>query len=138
MNKKLLYPTIAIFIINIIVLLFSLFYLEEGSIARLMACLLIGVWLLIFTVNNFIKNKPILENKFYTYLLLAVNIMVAIIIIRNFFDPMIPLKSLNFSSGSKGFGVFLNYNLLYISIMYASLLIYTLINNDERKKTKKK
>jgi len=128
MNKKLF--CLLLFSVNIIILICCFINLEHGSLFRLLTTVIISGWLLILTINNYLKNNKILDNKHYLYLLFIVNILVSIIILRNFFDPLMPVKTLN---EVNGFGVFLNYNLLYISLMYAGLLIYNLINEKEKK-----
>jgi len=127
---------ILFFIIAII--LFSFFtHILDFSFIKITICSIIVLVLLILNITQLKKKNNILNDKKYNTMFLLVNIIVLVIFLRDRFDPMIPLGSVNDTANvynPASSGVFVDYNTIFIIMMYASILIYNLLNREKNKK----
>lgn len=126
---------ILLFLISIAMLYYSVLLNIKMMIA-LVVLLLLGI----FHALSHKDNKDI-ANKMYDYMLLITNIVVTFILIREVFDTSIPMRSVTmfntWSTSTQGAGMYLDFNMPYIIIMYLFILLYLLINRDYRSKAKK-
>lgn len=101
---------------------------------KMMIAFVVLVTLGIFHALSHKNNKDI-ANAMYDYTLLLTNIVVTIILIREVFDASIPMHSITvFNTGfinANGVGMYLDFNMPYIIIMYLGLLIYLIINRKK-------
>jgi hypothetical protein len=133
-NKIFKFINYSLFIINTLILFSCYTHILDFSFSRLTIC---AGDVLILLVLNLIqlkrKNKIIIDEK-YNIMLLLVNIIVLIIFIRDKFDTMIPLGSANdiamFNTNSSG--LFIDYNTIFITIMYTGILMYNLLNKGKK------
>ena len=137
MNKAFkIINNILFFIIAII--LFSFFtHILDFSFIKITICSIIVLVLLILNITQLKKKNNILNDKKYNTMFLLVNIIVLVIFLRDRFDPMIPLGSVNDTANvynPASSGVFVDYNTIFIIMMYASILIYNLLNREKNKK----
>jgi hypothetical protein len=134
MNKIFKIINYSLFIINTLILFSCYTHILDFSFTRLTICS--GVVLILLVLNLIQlkrKNKIIIDEK-YNIMLLLVNIIVLIIFIRDKFDTMIPLGSANdiamFNTNSSG--LFIDYNTIFITIMYTGILMYNLLNKGKK------
>lgn len=136
MNKKFsilnLLCTLIIFIIMLI------FYRQIGLI-NFFKLLLVSLVLLILIIISFIqlRNKSkIFDNCKYNLMMLSCNIVTFIIIIRDFFDNYMVMNSAGGAVTILGFdstgSMYIDYNLVFILIMYLGVLIFNIINSIEK------
>lgn len=101
--------------------------------------LLVSLILLILIIISFIqlrnKNK-ILDNCKYNLMLLFCNIVTFIIILRDFFDNYMVMNSAGAAVTTFGFdstgSMYIDYNLIFILIMYLGVLIFNIINSIKK------
>lgn len=140
MNKIFKITNNILLIINAIIL-FSSFPNTLGiSLSKLIICSVIVFLLLIIHFVETKNHNSILEKKSYNIMALFVNMVVLTIFIRDMFDYMIPVGSvydLAFFNTNSASGIFIDYNMIYIIIMYGGILIYNLLNKGKRKIIKK-
>lgn len=133
MNKTFRIISNILFIINIIILFISYSHILGFSFIKLTICSIIVLVLFIINIVQLKKKNSILDDKKYIIMFLLVNIIVLVIFLRDKFDSMIPLGSIYdtefFNSNSSG--LFIDYNTIFITIMYAGILIYNLLNKDK-------
>lgn len=126
---------ILLFLISIAMLYYSVLLNIKMMIA-LVVLLLLGI----FHALSHKDNKDI-ANAMYDYMLLITNIVVTFILMREVFDTSIPMRSVTmfntWSTSAQGAGMYLDFNMPYIIIMYLFILLYLLINRDYRSKAKK-
>lgn len=104
-----------------------------------MLCIFVMLALLILTYVEVRQKNRILRDKKYIMMSLFVNGITFVIYLRDQFDFYIPLNSI-YSIDFFGFestgSMFLDYNLLFILIMYSGLLFYNILNKEKKKKKK--
>lgn len=134
MNKKFRLIINILFLINAIILFSSYTHIVNFSFTRLTICSIIVLMILGINIIQIRKKDKILNDKKYNILFLFTNIIVLIIFLRDKFDSMLPLGSAQdiISYNSKSNGIFIDYNLIFITIMYGGLLIYNLINKEKK------
>lgn len=98
---------------------------------KMMIALVVLLFLGIFHALSHKDNKDI-ANAMYDYMLLITNIVVTFILMREVFDTSIPMRSVTmfntWSTSAQGVGMYLDFNMPYIIIMYLGIFIYLLIN----------
>lgn len=136
MNKIFKISNIMLLTIITVILLSCYTHIIDLSTARLIICITIILILLTISLIQLQKNNKILENKKYNILLLFVNIITLTILIRDQFDSLIPLGTYNYNTiyniGASN-GIFIDYNTIFIAIMYTGMLLYNLINKEKVK-----
>jgi hypothetical protein len=75
-----------------------------------------------------------MENKYYVIMLLLVNIIVSLIFFRAFFDRMIPSSSIYAFGFISSGNLFIDYNMIFIIILYSCILVYNILNMERKKK----
>lgn len=118
-----------LFIVSISMLYYTIL-LNIKMATSFVILVLIGL----FNILDVKKNRNEKDTK-YEYMLLLTNIVVVFILIRELFDMSIPMHSITYygswtQSGS-GVGMYLDFNIPYIIIMYLGILIYLLINRQK-------
>ncbi len=136
MHKTFRIISYALFLVNFLMLFSNYASFTDFSFMKLVLCLIVVSLLLIISIIQVIRKNKIIEDEKYNFMFLFVNIIVLIILLRDKFDVMIPLGSANdvtyYSSSTSG--LFIDYNLVYISTMYVGVLLYNLLNQTGKRK----
>ncbi|HHT38205.1 MAG TPA: hypothetical protein GXZ95_02180 [Mollicutes bacterium] len=136
MNKIFRIISNTLFFINTIILFSSYTHIFNFSFVKITTCSIIVLILLIINIVQIKQKNKIIFDKKYNTLFLLVNIIVLVIFLREKFDQSIPLGSANnviiFDYNTSG--LFIDYNAIYITIMYAGLLLYNLLNKEKKHK----
>lgn len=114
------------------------FYIYDNYYLKQFYCFIITLTLLIVTIIQLKKKNKILDDKKYNTMLLVSNIIILFIFLRDKFDPLIPFgfeESANFFNKLISWGMFSDYNLTFIAILFTCLLIYNLLNKPIKKKS---
>ncbi|MEI3530512.1 MAG: hypothetical protein V8Q75_05610 [Bacilli bacterium] len=136
MNRK--FSILNLFCTLIIFIIMLIFYRQIWLI-NFSKLLLVSLILLILIIISFIqlrnKNK-ILDNCKYNLMLLFCNIVTFIIILRDFFDNYMVMNSAGAAVTTFGFdstgSMYIDYNLIFILIMYLGVLIFNIINSIKK------
>lgn len=127
-------------LLSLITITFILFNVRQNNfeLSKLILTNLVLLVLFIITIIELINKNDILNNNKYNNLLLLSNIITIIIILRDLFDKNIILRSsevvaFGITDSTLSYGPsFIDYNLIFIIIIYGGLLIYNLINKNLR------
>lgn len=142
MNKTKHILGLILFAINFILILLMLFSHMEITFV-LYITIIILITLLILTIKEWKRNDKLTKDNVYNNLFLIVNMMVLFIFLRSYFDPRIPTKSyepfiMYSTDGGKYIPklydnvLFAGYNLVFIALLYLGLLVYNLLNKNEK------
>lgn len=139
MNKGLKIISNVLFLINSIILCGFFTHILDFSLVKILICSLIVFVLFIINAVQLKNKNAILNDKKYNIMFLLVNVIVLVIFLRDEFDSMIPFNSImdlasDYYSASGIFissGIFTDYNMIFIIIMYSGILIYNLLNKDK-------
>ncbi|MDD2202930.1 MAG: hypothetical protein PHT75_00345 [Bacilli bacterium] len=139
MNKSLKIISNILFLINTTILLSYYSNILNFSFIQTTLCSIIVVVLFIINLKQLKDKNDILNHNKYNIMFLLVNIIVLIIFLRDKLDPMIPFNSITDPTSNYYLvrGIFVDYNMTFILIMYSGLLIYNLLNKNKRKNIKK-
>lgn len=137
MNKVVKIVINLLFLINTIILFSCYTHILDFSFIKITMCSIIVLVILIITIRQLKNKSGILNDKKYNIMLFLVNLIVLIIFWRDRFDPLLPIGSVmdiasNYNPSSVG--AFADYNMILISLMYAGILMYNLLNRDNGKK----
>jgi hypothetical protein len=135
MNKAIKIISNTLFVINAFILFSCFTHLVSFTILSLTVLVLLALNLV-----QLKKRDSILKNNKYNLMFLFVNIVTLVIFLRDRFDPTLLLGSyydINIFSGNTTGGMFIDYNLPFITIMYTGILLYNLLNKEWTKKNKK-
>ncbi len=134
MNKTLKIINNALFIVNALILFSSYIHIYDFSFIRLTICSVIVFVLMIINIIQIKKKNNIVNNKKYNTMFLLANVVILMIFLRDKFDPMIPIGTVEdvYSFNSNSSGLFIDYNTIYISILYGGILLYNLLNKEKR------
>lgn len=139
MYKKVSFVSNVLLFTNSVLILFCFRHISDFYFVKLMLCIFVMLVLLILTYVEVRQKNRILRDKKYIMMSLFVNGITFVIYLRDQFDFYIPLNSI-YSIDSFGFestgSMFLDYNLLFILIMYSGLLFYNILNKEKKKKKK--
>ena len=109
-------------------------HLNNFSFIKLSLTVICMIALFITIIVELKTKNKILDNKSYNILLCITNITTLIIILRDVFDTMM-VTNLNNGFSSFGYGttgsMFMDYNLMFILIMFISTLCYNLLNKTK-------
>lgn len=142
MSKYKNFLGLVLFIINFLLVL-SMFASHMDITLVLYITVIILITLSVLTIKEWIRHDKLTNDNLYNNLFLIVNIMVLFIFIRSYFDPLLPIKSyepfiMYSTDGSKYIPriydnvLFAGYNLVFIASLYFGLLVYNILNKNEK------
>ena len=130
MLKKLWILNWILFIFNIFTLVGSYFFISEGITIfnggvnyffRITTCFIIFLMIGILYLFQIKKESPILEDKKYLTMSICSNIITIIILLRALIDPLLPNNAI----------LFIDYNTIFIILIYLGTFIYGLLNTKK-------
>lgn len=136
MNKVVKVINTVLLFITAIVLFSSYTHILDFSFIKITICSILVLVLFIKNIRQLKNKSKILNDKKYNIMFFLVNVIVLVIFLRDRFDPLIPIGSvmdLASEYNPSSVGAFADYNMIFISIMYAGILIYNLLNQEKKK-----
>lgn len=118
----------------------NIFSLNFISIPIIVVCYIVVLIIFVLNIIQLRKSNLIIQNSNYNVLFLLVNLTVLFIFLRDIFDSMIPLgSSLANDISTYNYyligGMFINYNMPLITVLYIGILAYNLLNKSKIKKS---